>query len=172
MNRLFVIPVLLFISAVLAIPNNSFSQASPAELATLQGLNQKGIGVRVENVDADAAADGLDVKKLEKIITQKIKKAGVKVITNQEVNTLPGQPRLVLNINTVKQPGPIYIYTTSLDVYQIVILARNNSLSAVSPTWSVLTTGGALPEDLHKSVEASLAPLLDSFIRDYKVANP
>jgi hypothetical protein len=79
---------------------------------------------------------------------------------------------LLVNVNTSKQPGPIYIFSVTLDLNQIVLLSRNNGLTAVSPTWTVLTTGGAVPEDLMKNVQAALNPMLDSFIADYKKANP
>lgn len=154
------------------ISNYSYSQGNSAEINTLKGLKTIGIGVGVEEIDADAAADGLDKKRLVKMVTQQLKKSGIKVLTDLELGSVKGQPMLLVNINTVKQPGPIYIYTTSLDLNQIVILDRNRRLTAVSPTWTVLITGGALPEDLYKSVEASLKPMLDSFISDYKMANP
>ncbi|MEX0998772.1 MAG: hypothetical protein WD000_02260, partial [Thermodesulfobacteriota bacterium] len=71
-----------------------------------------------------------------------------------------------------KQHGPIYLFTATLDFTQIVLLERNPGLTAVSPTWTVLTTGGALPEDLQTNVQAALDPMLDSFITDYRKANP
>ena len=73
---------------------------------------------------------------------------------------------MVVNINTAKQPGPIYIFTTTLDFNQMVVRKRNRALTAASPTWTVLTTGGELDEDLHKNVEFSLKPMVDNFIAD------
>ena len=34
------------------------------------------------------------------------------------------------------------------------------------------TTGGAIPEDLMKNVQAALDPMLENFISDFKKANP
>ena len=168
----FSIALLVLVLSVLMISNYSFSQGNSAELNTLKGLKSVGIGVGVEQVDTDAAAAGLDTSKLRKMITQKLKKSGIKVLTDQEVGAVKGQSMLFVNLNTVKQPGPIFIYTTALDLTQVVVLDRNRALTSISPTWTVLTTGGALPEDLYKSVEASLEPMLDSFIIDFKKANP
>ena len=148
----------------------AFSQDAASDMNTLKGL--KGIGVTVGDIDADAAADGLDKDRIVTAVTRKLKKAGIKVFTDLELRTVSGQPQLVVNINAVKQPGPIYIFTAALDLNQIVLLERNQGLTAVSPTWSVLTTGGSLPEDLSANVEASLNPMLDSFVSDYKKANP
>ncbi|MGB2692074.1 MAG: hypothetical protein WBB48_06850 [Thermodesulfobacteriota bacterium] len=170
MFRLAITTVLVLVFTSLMISTTSFSQGDQAEMNTLKGL--KGIGVGVEDIDADAVADGLKKQDLVKIITQKLKKSGVKVLTEQEVGTIVGQPRLVLNINSTKQPGPIYIFTATLDFNQVVVLQRSPGLTAVSPTWTVLTTGGALPEDLSSSVQAALDPMLESFIADYKKANP
>lgn len=170
MLRYSVITFLVFIFSISMIQPSSFSQGDQAEINTLRGL--KAIGVSVQDVDSDAKADGLNNQTLLKSINNKLKKAGIKVMTSQELGTSLGQPQLVLNVNTTKQPGPIYLFTATLDFNQIVLLQRNSRLSAVSPTWSVLTTGGALPEDLAKNVKAAVDPMLDSFIADYKKANP
>ena len=84
---------------------DSFSQGNQAEINTLKGI--KGIGVSVEDIDADAVAEGLNKDKLLELITQKLKKSGVKVLTDLELRTVSGQPKLVLNINSIKQPGPL-----------------------------------------------------------------
>mgnify|MGYP000899632370 CR=1 FL=1 len=170
MYRYSIISLLVLTAVVMMMVSDSFSQGNQAEINTLKGM--KGIGVSVEDIDADAMAEGLNKDKLLKVITQKLKKAGVKVLTDLELRTVSGQPQLVLNINSIKQPGPIYIFTTTLDLTQIVILERNKGLTAVSPTWTVLTTGGSLPEDLVATVQASIDPMLESFITDYKKANP
>ena len=170
MLRYSIIAVLVLFISLLIISHDSFSQSNQAEINTLKGI--KGIGVSVEDIDADAVAEGLNKDKLLQLITQKLKKSGVKVLTDLELRTVSGQPKLVLNINSIKQPGPIYIFTTTLDLTQIVLLERNKGLTAVSPTWTVLTTGGSLPEDLAATVQASVDPMLESFITDYKKANP
>jgi len=170
MFRYAIIMVLALFISVLMISTSSFSQSDQAGINTLKGL--KGIGVSVEDVDADAEADGLNKDKLLELITQKLKKSGVKVLTDPELRSISGQPKLVLNINSIKQPGPIYIFTATMDLTQIVLLERNQGLTAVSPTWTVLTTGGSLPEDLSTNVQASIGPMIDSFISDYKRANP
>ncbi len=170
MFRYSIIVVLVLSISLLMISPDSFSQGDQAEINTLKGI--KGIGVSVEDIDADAVAEGLNKDKLLQLITQKLKKSGVKVLTDLELRTVSGQPKLVLNINSIKQPGPIYIFTTTLDLTQIVLLERNKGLTSVSPTWTVLTTGGSLPEDLAATVQASIDPMLDSFITDYKKANP
>lgn len=169
MFRYSIIAVLVFSISLLMISYDSFSQGNQAEINTLKGI--KGIGVSVEDIDADAVAEGLNKDKLLQLVTQKLKKSGVKVLTDLELRTVSGQPKLVLNINSIKQPGPIYIFTTTLDLTQIVLLERNKGLTAVSPTWTVLTTGGSLPEDLASNVQASIEPMVDSFIADYKKAN-
>ena len=170
MFRYSIIVVLVLSISLLMISPDSFSQGDQAEINTLKGI--RGIVVSVEDIDADAVAEGLNKDKLLQLITQKLKKSGVKVLTDLELRTVSGQPKLVLNINSIKQPGPIYIFTTTLDLTQIVLLERNKGLTSVSPTWTVLTTGGSLPEDLAATVQASVDPMLESFITDYKKANP
>lgn len=170
MFRYSLITFLVFLFSLSMISTSSFSQGEIVEINTLKGL--KGIGVTVDDFDADAKSDGLNQESLKTAITKKLKKAGIKVLTSQELGTISGQPQLALNVHSIKQPGPIYIFTVTLDFNQIVLLERNTGLTAVSPTWSILTTGGALPEDLVANVKAAVDSMLDSFIVDYKKANP
>lgn len=170
MVRYSMVSLLLLLGYIFAVPNLSHAQGDQVQVNTLKGL--KGIGVSIGDIDPDATADGLNTSKLLTEVKQKLKKAGIKVYTDVELPTIPGQPILLVNVNTSKQPGPIYIFSVTLDLNQIVLLSRNKGLTAVSPTWTVLTTGGAVPEDLMKNVQAALNPMLDSFIADYKKANP
>jgi hypothetical protein len=75
MVRYTIMTVLVLFVSSLMISTYSFSQGDQAEMNTLKGL--KGIGVSVEDIDADAAADGLNNKKLLSAITQKLKKPGI-----------------------------------------------------------------------------------------------
>jgi hypothetical protein len=75
MFRYTIMTVLVLFVSSLMISTYSFSQGDQAEMNTLKGL--KGIGVSVEDIDADAAADGLNNKKLLSAITQKLKKPGI-----------------------------------------------------------------------------------------------
>jgi len=170
MYKYYLVVVLAIVASVFLNPGYSLSQSAESEVNTLKGL--QGVGVAVEDIDAEAVTDGLDKAKLLAAVTQKLKKAKIKVYTDMELPTVSGQPTLVVNINTVKHPGPIYIFTAALDFNQIVILKRNKGLTAVSPTWSVLTTGGSVPEDLIDKVQSFIDPMVDSFIADYKRANP
>ena len=165
----FIIAFAIILSAVIN-PVYSYSEKTGASTNTLKGL--KGIGVSVQGIDSEASKDGLDAAKLKKSVTQKLKHAGIKVYADVELTTIQGQPELVVNINAVKAPGPIYIFTTTLDFNQIVLLQRNTGLTAISPTWSVLSTGGSNPEDLLDNVQASVDKMLDSFIADFQKANP
>lgn len=170
MFRNSIVSILIMSSLLMISSIESFAQADAVEINTLKGL--KGIGVNVEDIDTEAAVDGLSKDKLLKVITNKLKKSGIKVYTDLELRTISGQPQLVLSINPIKLPGPIYIFTVALDFNQIVLLERNTGLTSVSPTWTVLTTGGSVPEDLSKTVEAAILPMLDRFIADYNKANP
>lgn len=170
MKKTLTIIVVLMLATVFMAADNSLAQGDQPEINTLKDL--KGIGVGVGNIEPDAAADGLSKTKLLGYIFEKLKKSGIKVYTDLELSTISGQPILVLNVNTLKQPGPIYIYTVALDFNQIVVLQRSPGLTSISPTWTVLATGGSLPEDLSASVQASIDPMIDSFIADYQKANP
>jgi hypothetical protein len=160
---------LFVLLAILVGSNAAYSQALNPGAQTLKGI--EGIGVLGEEVSAEAVMDGLKKSELGTNTIQELKSAGIKALTDQQLNSAPGKPTLVISVNTLKHAGDVYSYTVSLSLDQKVFLERNPAMMIESPTWSVLATGACLPEELDASVKAYVKNLVQQFIKDYKSAN-
>lgn len=158
--------VLIGLTAV----NTAYSQTVGTRSQTLAGI--EGIAVTGDDVSPEATEDGLNKSGLVTQTIQDLKNAGVKVLTDQQLNSAPGRPTLVIAVNTLKHAGGVYSYTVSLSLDQIVTLERDPAIRGAAPTWFVLATGACLPEELNTDVRAYVAQLVQQFVADYKLANP
>ena len=147
----------------------AYSQDKVSETSSLKGI--AAIGVVVDDVDRDAVNDGLNKPEIATAVIQQLKRGGVKVVTGNELASVPGQPRLVVYINTIKHSGGVYSFTVSLSLDQMMILQRDASMSMIAPSWSLLGTGASLPEDLNGDINEYTKLLVDQFIKDYNSAN-
>ena len=162
--------IALFLVLILAAgANSAYSQLVGSRAQTLTGI--EGIAVSGEDISPVAQEDGLNKSLFVTQTIQELKSAGINVLTDQELNSAPGRPTLVISINTLKHAGGVYSYTVSLSLDQIVTLERNPAIRGAAPTWSVLATGACLPEELNTDVAAYVKRLVQQFIADFKLSN-
>lgn len=167
-GKAIVVILLMLIST--AIPfTKSYSQGSVEEILSIKGI--EGVGVRVDEIDPEAAADGLNGDKLSSAVSNALKKAGIKVLSAAESASAPGKPVLFVSVNTIKHTGDVYSFTVSLRLEQLVTLVRDQSIKMIAPTWSVLGTGASIPEGLGPDVEKYVGLMVQKFIEDFKQAN-
>lgn len=146
----------------------SFAQTPGGK--TLTGIT--GVAVSGEDVSPEAAQDGLNKAGLVTDTIQFLKSSGVNVLTDQQLNSAPGRPTLIISVNTLKHAGGVYSYSVTLSLDQIVTLERDPDIRGSAPTWFVLATGACLPEELNTDVKAYVRQLVQQFVTDYKIANP
>lgn len=143
---------------------------SEANRATLKGL--AGVRVLVEDIASEVEKSGLSKSRLQSIIELKLKKAGIKVLTQEEVLKTPGEPYLYLNINAAPgKPQPnLYMYSIDLALIQNIVLERDRKASTYGITWS---TGGVglIEGEALKQLSESILGMLDLFIEAYQSAN-
>lgn len=160
--------LLVFTSALGIQAADSFAQSPGGK--TLAGIT--GVAVSGEDVSPEAAQDGLNKAALVTDTIQFLKSSGVKVLTDQQLNSAPGRPTVIISVNTLKHAGGVYSYTVSLSLDQIVTLERDPAIRGSAPTWFVLATGACLPEELNTDVRAYVRQLAQQFVTDYNIANP
>lgn len=161
---------LLFLAMLgLLAAQTAYSQDLGSRAQTLLGI--EGVGVFGEEVDPEAVKDGLNKGELVTATIKDLKNAGIKVLTDQQLNSAPGRPTLVISVNTLKHAGGVYSFTVSLSLDQIVTLERNPAIRGPAPTWYVLATGACLPEELNTSVMLYVKQLVQQFITDYLITN-
>jgi hypothetical protein len=153
-----------FASPVLALDSEPNRQ-------TLRGL--QGVKVLIEDLGADIERLGLIKSELQTDVEAKLRKAGIKVLTQEECLKTPGEPYLYLNINinTGKLGDEKYSYSIDIGVIQNVLLQRDPRMKSYSVTWS---TGGVgtIEKECVGRLEESVDGLVKIFVNAFFSVNP
>jgi hypothetical protein len=143
--------------------------ADEAVLAPLRGL----IGARaaVEDIGTDAPRRGLAKEQVLADLETHLRDGGVRLLTAQELGTVPGRPRLLLRVVTVPNAQATeYACSLRLVLVQGVTLERDARIRVDSRTWETSLTGIAKAEDLIAVIRARACDLADLFAKDLRAA--
>lgn len=151
---------------------------------SLRGLT--GVCVRVERLSESARQDGLDERGVQTDVEQKLKQAGIAVLTPSQAAQEPGSPTLYVFINakslfyptgvTFDPAGrpynsPPYVVMVTVSLLQNVVSARdpNQRLREVK-TWDAgyLTSRDPV---LLKQARTTVGDLVNEFIADWRAVN-
>jgi len=141
----------------------------------LEGL--RGITVMVLPISPDAERNGLKRDQIQTNIELKLRKAGIKILTERELEK-PGFPYLNVNLSVAKDKNPeLYGYDIKVEMYKQEIQNPQDeietAMQAISiKAWSSELTGSASGSDLKNRVEEQLSNAMDKFVSDYLAANP
>lgn len=158
--------------------------AGENEKESLRGLT--GVAVRVERLSQNAKQDGLDERAIQTDVEQKLKQAGIAVLTASQAAQAPGSPTLYINVNAkllfyptgvTFDPGgrpynnPPYVVDTKVALLQNVVAARDPNLKLTeAKTWDVGYLRSLDPGSL-KQARNIVGDLVDQFVADWKAAN-
>ena len=139
-------------------------------------------GVKVEIVINDTARKiGLSKDQLRTDVELKLRKAGIKVLTENEKLNVPGKPYLVLNLAALetgkKRDTFGYAYFIELRLFQDTKLLKDVEVvsTTASGTWHTAGLLAVVPLTaglFQGEVRGNLADLTDKFINDYLAVNP
>jgi hypothetical protein len=148
-----------------------FALNSEMNRSTLQGL--KGFKVLVEDLAPEVEREGLVKDPLQKGIEDKLRAAGIKVLTQEEAAQTPGEPYLYVNINVTLPKGEEAVCSYSIDfaLIQNVTLVRNPKQTTYAITWS---TGGVglIGKKSLGELKESVEELVEIFIKAHSSVNP
>ncbi len=148
------------------IPDLSAQTLLSSERETLRGL--KGFYVLIEELD-DIKQAGL-TKSIKTDVELKFRKAGIRVLTRDEVFLTPGTPRLYVNVTSIKlKSARAFIFSVRVAFEQEVILSRNRSIMTTGITWGQSYL--QISPDL-QDVREVVSDLVDEFMNDYLAVNP
>jgi hypothetical protein len=142
---------------------------------SLEGL--QGISVMILPFKPDAERNGLENEQLQKDIELKLRKAGIKILTDRELEK-PGFPYLNIDVNVTKDKAPeVYSYNIKVELYKQEIQNPQDEIESAMQsvsvkTWSSELTGTAPGSDLKNRVQKQIGDTIDKFINDYLAANP
>jgi hypothetical protein len=144
------------------------SHALSIDQKPLVGL--KGVYVVVESIDPQAERLGLTKAQITTDVELRLRKAGLKVLTKNEMLKAPGTPFLCVNVNTFIRAGSaLCAYHVSVILNESVLLARG--VTTVGGIWN---TGGVGTVGVDKitQIRGAVGDEVDKFINDYLAANP
>lgn len=137
------------------------------KLDTLIGL--PGVYFSLGSLAAPAGYEGEFGKQVHAEVTRKFQNAGIPVLTEEELETTPGQPHLNIYFsNTNPDTGCWFSVFASLT--QTALLTRNHTVKFKAGTWGF--GGGYSAEHPNRGEYASIMMVVDQFIADIQTANP
>lgn len=132
---------------------------------TLRGIS--GFPIVVEDLP-QASRNLVSEAQLTKDIEEKLKTAGIKVLSKEEGLKQPGSPYLYVN-SDLYQLSDGFIVKIVLEVRQQVNLARNPNSKAFGSTWSIGVFGGVREiQDMREALKGEV----ETFIKAYFSVNP
>src|SRR5438552_16088659 len=147
----------------------------PDSRHTLAGL--RGVYVAVGDVDEDAEQKGLSKARLQTDVELKLRQAGIRVLTEEEVGRTPGLPYLYVTVNTLHPREPslsgVYAFAVSVELVQTICLHRSPSMLTIGRTLNATGAFGTVGADnLGEYVRKRVSDGTDEFINAYLAANP
>jgi hypothetical protein len=142
-------------------------RAGDAEIPVLRGLKE--VSVHVEDLDFRVERVGLTTDHLRTDAESKLKRAGIKVLSEKVSRRASGSPQLHIIVKALGTSSGDYAAHIRLELREAVTLVRQPSMEVVSSTW---TAGKFGVTPTLADVRVQEQALLDTFITEYKVANP
>jgi hypothetical protein len=135
-------------------------------------VSQKGVFVSVKNIDPKIVPLGLTKDQVKADVELQLRKAGVRVLTEEECRETPGRPYLSVDISIseikIGNDRVGYAYYIGVQLTESVRVARGYEV--VGSIWSIGSVG-AIGKDA-SPIRSIISGSVDKFISDYKAANP
>lgn len=141
--------------------------AGEAEIPVLRGLKE--VFVDVEDLDFRVERVGLSTDHLRTDAELKLKRAGIKVLSEKVSMRTPEIPQLYIMVKVLGTSSGDYAAHIRLELRETVSLVRNADTEVFTSTWATGRFGVTQSlSDVRKQEQA----LLDKFITEYMAANP
>ncbi|HEV8716098.1 MAG TPA: hypothetical protein VGX03_25140 [Candidatus Binatia bacterium] len=151
-----------------AAASSSFAEAD-FQRETLRGL--PGVWVVVEKLPAELEQSGLTQGQVQTDAEDRLRKAGITILTQEECWQTPGMPWLYITVALLKAGTTTYAATVGAVLNQEITLTRNPQIKAFGSTWDAGVHLGAIGTESLATVRDSVGSLVDKFIADYQAVN-
>lgn len=138
------------------------------ERETLRGL--EGIAVTVM-LESGMGLRDLSEIRLQTDIESQLRRAGITVLTRQDLPDVPAHAVLYVNVNLLKC-NMMYVYTVTTQVHQAMVLKRNSSMQSMASTWDASRLTFAGLTDPSDKIRSTVSDLVQAFVSDYLAENP
>jgi hypothetical protein len=163
----------IILSFLLIVTFQQTNATHQQEQASLRALS--GVFVLVEKIRAEMESDGLTHDQIQTDVELRIRKAGIRVLTQKDMLNTEDQPYLYINVQSIKNNSTrIYAYSLEVSLEQNVQLVRKTTSSNGTPfsacTWK-RSQVGIIPVSQVRDVRDYIADYADQFINDFLAAN-
>ena len=148
------------------------SHALTDEQKALVGLH--GVLVRVDAIKPEAERLGLKSSQIKTDAELRLRKAGVRVLTNEEWEQTPGGPYLDVMITTDLGFSRRWAYRVDVSLHEIIPQAIRydaNGSPKTGALWSSKLGESNWGSNI-KEIRQAVGDKIDAFINDYLAANP
>jgi len=152
----------------IAVPS-SFAEAD-FQRDTLRGL--PGVWVVLEKLPPELEQTGLTQGQLQTDAEDRLRKAGIVILTQEECWQTPGMPWLYITVALLKASTTTYAATIGAVLNQEIMLTRNPQIKAFGTTWDAGIHLGAIGAESLPTVRDSVGSLVDKFTTAYQAVNP
>ncbi len=138
---------------------------------TLSFQDMPGVFVVVDPLDTAVERHGLFADSLRELIETKLANAGIRILTEDEWQTTFGNPMAFLDVNLAPVSERMYMYQVQLELRQLVVLARDSTIPAFTPTWKSGQTLGVMQGAQLRNLQKHVSAAVDRFIKAYAAGN-
>jgi hypothetical protein len=139
----------------------------------LRGLTGFHVIVEMTN-NTSAETRGITKNQLQTDVELRLRKAGIRVLTEKEWALSSRTPALYVNLNILtldRIAEGYYAYSLNIEVKQLVYLQTSPPVETLASTWDKGLAGAAGRDSL-EDVRRGLSACVDYLINDYLAANP
>lgn len=158
--------ILLLLFPVLLFAQNEIGRAR----ISLQGLQEFGFTANIEGTQQVVDHDSLTPSVIRQQAINQIVEAGIRFVSDEEVESSADIPFLYMHINTMRLDNGLVPFSINLQLYQPVKLILNRDLQTSASTWD---TGmvGIVSQDQLPVINQAAENMIAEFINDYQRAN-
>jgi len=100
-----------------------------------------GVYVLIESIDQNAQADGLTGDALRTSVELELRRLGVPVLSSIDWEKVKGHPVLYINVNTLKRPSELYVFSIQVSLQEEVTLVRRPTERVLATIWDTQSVG-------------------------------
>ena len=137
---------------------------------SLQGLQEFGFTANIEGSRTVTSDDTLTPSVIRQEAINQIVEAGLRFVSDEEVESSADIPFLYMHINTMQLDNGLVPFSIQLQLFQPVKLTLNRDLQTSASTWDSGMVGIVSLDQL-PVINQAASNLIAEFIQDYQQAN-